>query len=92
MSVQETRLSADEVVDRGKEIYTQRIRALVEPEHNGEVIAIDIHTGEFEIGDDPIPASRRLRARLPEAEVYLNRVGEEVLGRIRTPFRLLPRA
>lgn len=65
----------------GKEIYEKDIRHLVEADHQGEVIAIDIDSGGYALGENAIAASERLRARHPEAEVWLMRVGHRTLYR-----------
>jgi hypothetical protein len=65
----------------GKEIYEKDIRHLVEADHQGEVVAIDIDSGGYALGENAIAASERLRARHPEAEVWLMRVGHRTLYR-----------
>jgi hypothetical protein len=71
-----------EVARRGDAIYDRSIRALVEPAHEGEVVAIDIETGAFALGPDALTAARRLRVLQPDAEVWLVRVGSRALHRI----------
>ena len=38
------------VGDRARAIYDNRLRDLVEPEHHGEYLTLDVTTGEYEIG------------------------------------------
>lgn len=76
------RYSAEETARRGDMIYEQAIRAQVEPEHVGEVVAIDIESGAWAIAEDALSAARALRAREPDAEVWLVRVGSRFLYRI----------
>ena len=40
------------IAARGKEIYSQQVRHKVEPQHKGKIVAIDIQTGDYEIGDN----------------------------------------
>ena len=69
-------LTADEVVDRGEAIYEQTLRSQVETGNIGRYIAIDIATGQYEIGDEHLPTVKLLRARLPQdALVCTLRVG-----------------
>ncbi|HZT40902.1 MAG TPA: hypothetical protein VFA07_01870 [Chthonomonadaceae bacterium] len=43
----------EEIARRGKELYEQQIRALVDNEENrGKIVSIDIETGDFSIDDD----------------------------------------
>ncbi len=82
MSSQNPRYSPEETARRGQEIYAQQIRALVEPDHRGEVVAIDIETGAYAIGKNAIETSKLLRAQLPEAEIFFVRVGARAYLRI----------
>lgn len=67
--------SPQEVESRGEEIYEQRLRAEVEPGNRGKFIVIDIETGDFEIDDDDLEATKRVLARRPEAVLYGLRIG-----------------
>lgn len=72
----------EEIVQRGREIYERDIRSQVEPGNTGRVVAIDVRTGEFELADDAITSASRLRVRIPEAAVFVLRVGYPTLHRI----------
>ena len=47
----------------------------------GRIVAIDIETGEFEVGDDPLASSDQLFARCPDAQPWLVRIGHRALRR-----------
>ena len=64
-----------EVVELGKAIYEEKIKLLVEPAENGKFVVIDVESGDYEIGDQIIAASGRLRERRPNAVTYAGRVG-----------------
>lgn len=53
--------------DQGKTIYDERLKTILEPEHNGEIVAIDVETGEYAVGKTSLEVSRRLRERHPQA-------------------------
>lgn len=72
----------DEIVEIGKEIYERDIRPLVEANNQGRVVAIDIRTGEYEVAVDAITSSEQLRARVPDAVIFVMRVGYPTLHRI----------
>ena|SRR6266511_6278240 len=74
--------SPEEIARRGDAIYERTIRTQVEAEHQGEVVAINIDTGAFAVGENALTAIRRLRARQPGAEVWCVRVGSRALHRI----------
>ena len=71
-----------EVSDRGNQIYTEKIKSLVEPQENGKFIVINIETGEYEIDERALVASRRLRERCPDSVRFLAKVGYGAAYRI----------
>jgi hypothetical protein len=74
--------SAEETARLGKEIYEREIRSLVEPEHYGEVVAIDIDSGGYEVAPDHLTAVQRARAKYPGGRLFALRVGFPALARI----------
>ena len=64
-----------EVAKKGKAIYQERIKPLVDPLHCGKFLVIDVDTGDYEIGERMILASKKLRERRPEAITYGVRIG-----------------
>ncbi len=75
MPSMEPRYSMEEFARRGDAIYERDIRPLVEPADNGKFVVIDIETGAYEIDKDEIAASDRLVTRVPDAQIWLRRVG-----------------
>ena len=69
------RFTNEEIARRGEEIYASRLRGHLENEHKGEVVIIDIESGEYEIGHDSLAANKRALARRPGAALYGIRVG-----------------
>jgi hypothetical protein len=76
------RLTADEIVRRGEEIYEREIRAKVEATNKGKFLVLDIDSGTYEIAQDDLTASKRLLARRPNAETYGLRIGYPTAYRI----------
>ena len=69
-----------EIARLGKEIYQRDIRPKVEDGHYGEVVAIDVDTGTWAVGDNVIAATDRLREKRPDAvNVLSERVGYPAL-------------
>ncbi len=68
-----------EIAILGDEIYERDIRPQVEPEHVGEVIAIDVDSGDYALAGSASIAAKRLREQRPDAQVWLMRVGYETL-------------
>ena len=76
----------EEVVARGKEIYRKQIQALVEPQEKGKFVVIDIESGDYEIHEEHVTASKRLRERRPDSACYAGRVGYPSAYHFRRPF------
>jgi hypothetical protein len=75
------RLSEEEFAHRGNSIYENDVR----PQHNagdrGKFAAIDIESENYEIDADESAAGDRLCARLPDAQVWMVRVGSRSVHR-----------
>ena len=74
-----TRRPREETARLGKEIYERDIKRLVEADHFGEVVAIDVDSGSYALGKNAIDASESLRKQSPDAQVWLMRVGHRAL-------------
>jgi hypothetical protein len=74
--------TADEIVARGKEIYEHLLRAKLEPQNVGKFLVIDIETGEYEIDEDDLAASKRASRKKPGAPRYGLRIGFPTSGTI----------
>lgn len=75
-------MKTDEVVRRGRAIYERAIRHLIEDEHDGDFVVVDVNTGAWEVDRDDVAASERALARNPEAVLYFARVGRRTAYRI----------
>jgi len=67
----------DEVSRRALEIYEQSLKPRLEPEHNGEAIAIDISSEKHAVRRTTGEALRALRQISPDGELVVMRVGPE---------------
>ena len=75
-----TRRPREETARLGKEIYERDIRPQVEDAHHGEVVAIDVDSGSWALGEEVLEAVDHLRAQRPQAiNVLLERVGYRAL-------------
>jgi hypothetical protein len=69
------RLSGEEIEKRGEEWYERSIRSKVEAKNRGKICVIDVETGEYEIDDTMLAASRRALAKRPDAPLWALRIG-----------------
>jgi hypothetical protein len=74
-------LTGDEVAGIGQKIY-ESIREEMEANHWGELVVIDIHSGDYEVGEytglqSDVEISKRLLQRRPDAFTWAELVGKE---------------
>jgi hypothetical protein len=70
-----TQPELDAIGRRGEEIYEQSIRRQIEDGNLGKFVAIDINSGEYEVGADHLETVNRLHSRRQNAEVYTIKIG-----------------
>jgi hypothetical protein len=69
------RHSKDEFAKRGDAIYQEKILPKLTAKDRGKFLALDIETGEYEISRSEMRAGDKLLARLPDAQIFMVRVG-----------------
>lgn len=74
-----TRRTDEEARRLGDEIYERDIRPQVEATHYGKIVAIDVDSGDYAIGDTAVAAAERLLERRPDADPWAVRVGYRTL-------------
>ncbi len=82
MTVRQPRYSKEEFARRGDEIYESQVRLKVEAGNHGKIVAIDIETGAFDVGENSITASDRLLVHHPDAQIWFVRIGHRAVHRI----------
>jgi hypothetical protein len=81
MTINKPRYSKEEFARRGDEIYQTQILPQIQAEHQGEIVAIDLETGDFEIDSSEIAACLRLETRHPHAQIWIVRIGSHYVRR-----------
>lgn len=76
-SAQMTDEDLDLLAERGGALYNERLKQLLEPEHNGQWVAIHLDSGEYGLGKNSPSALRALRAKQPTGFVVTMLVGPE---------------
>ena len=66
---------------RGDAIFEKDIRAHLNNADENDFVAVDIETGAYEIDANEMAAYDRLRARMPDAQVWLRKVGSRFARR-----------
>ena len=81
MASTKRRYPKEEFARHGDAIYETSIRPHLKPEDDGKFVAVDIDTGEYEMDADELTAGDRLHARLPQAQIWMVRVGSRYVHR-----------
>ncbi|NJP08431.1 MAG: hypothetical protein HC866_02280 [Leptolyngbyaceae cyanobacterium RU_5_1] len=79
MGLRQRRYSKEEMAQRGQELYEVGIRQQIEVGNEGKIVAIDIETGEYEVGDSVMAATDRLFERQPDAQPWTLRIGHSAV-------------
>ena len=82
MAVQHPRYPREEVAQRGHQLYQSQIRDRIQAENYGEIVAINLETGDFEIAIDSLTAAKQLLIRYPTAQIFCIRIGHLAVHRI----------
>ena len=82
MAATERRYSKEVFARRGDAIYEKEVRPQLRAADDGKFAAIDIESGEFAIDADELKAGNKLRKRIPDAQIWMVRVGHRSVHRI----------
>jgi hypothetical protein len=82
MAVRQPRHSNEEFARLGKKYYDEKVVPALRPEDNDCFVAIDIESGEFAIHANDYQATENLLQRVPDAQIWLARVGHRAAYRM----------
>ena len=75
-------IDKNEFVNKGKKIY-KRLKSELEAKYKGKVIAIDVESGNYVIGEDELDAALNARRLFPDKVFYFIRIGYPVVHKLR---------
>jgi hypothetical protein len=81
MATTTRRYSKEEFASRGDSLYENRIRPQLKSEDEGKFLAIDIESGSHELDVDELRACQKLRAKIPDAQIWMVRIGYRAVHR-----------
>ena len=81
MAISKPRYSKEEFARRGDDLYENEVRPQLKDDDDGKFVAIDIETGQFAIDADELKACHKLRKRIPDAQIWMVRVGYRFVHR-----------
>jgi hypothetical protein len=74
-----------ELIARAKQTYKEELASELEPEHIGEIVAIELTTGDHFVGEDEVAAAHKARAAGHQGMLYFLRIGSPYAHRLMTP-------
>ena len=75
-------IDKDEFVEKGKRIY-KRLKPKLERDYKGKVIAIEIESGEYIIGEDELDAAIKAKNKFPDKIFDFIRIGYRAVHKLR---------
>jgi hypothetical protein len=81
MAPTKRRYNKEEFARLGDEVYEAQVRPHLKADDEGKFAAIDIESGAYELDADELEACDKLNARIPDAQIWLVRVGSRYLHR-----------
>lgn len=71
-------VNKDEIVEKGQRIY-ETLKDKLEAEHKGEIVAIEMESGDYFLAKRVIEAIEKARKKYPDKVFYVARVGFPVV-------------
>jgi hypothetical protein len=81
MPVRKPKYSDEEAARRGRQVFEELVRPQVATADHGRFVAIDMDSGQWEMDTDEIAAEDRLLSRVPDAQIWIERVGFDYTDR-----------
>ena len=72
----------DDLVTLGKKFYEEKLKAILEPEHNGEFVAIEPYLGKYVVDQDNTQVALKALAEMPDSKFYFARIGYKYAHKI----------
>ena len=87
VSPQSSSQEIERFVERAKQTYDDELAVKLEPEHTGEIVAIEPDSGAYFLGNDEIEAADNARTAGHHGPFYFLQVGSRYAHRLMTPRR-----
>ncbi len=71
------------LASKGETLYATRIKALVEPAHIGQYMAIEVDSGDYFLGSTLVKAATKAQATYPDRCFHFIKIGSPVVRRLR---------
>ena len=75
-------MSTEDVCERGQRLIDERLSPQDVERLRGQIVVVDVVTGEMEFDKSSLDAGKRLRQRVPNPTAYIGRVGHAAAYRM----------
>jgi hypothetical protein len=79
---------AQRLARKGERIYRTRLKRLLEPQHNGQYVAIEVESGDYFLGESAVAALKEAEARYPKGKFHLIKIGYPAAVSFKHPIAL----
>ena len=76
-------MDTEEIAKRGENIYRKSLKKKLEKHHRGEIVAVDVESGDYFFGKTVIEAVERGRKKYPNRIFHAVRVGYRAVHSVR---------
>lgn len=73
---------------RGERIYRTQLKTLLEPDHTGEFVAIEVESGDYFVGPTIGAALAKASRKYPDKRFHIMRIGYPVVASFKHRFSL----
>lgn len=63
------------LAEKGKEFYEKNLKTLLEPQQNGDFVAIEPESGQYFVGKTTRETMDKAHSKMPDKKFYLQRIG-----------------
>ena len=68
-------VNKERLVAQGEALYQQRLKSQLDPTYHGQIVAIEVESGDYFIGKSVTEAARKAREKYPEKVFYFVKIG-----------------
>ena len=70
-----TAVNKERLVAQGEALYQQRLKSQLDPTYHGQIVAIEVESGDYFVGKSVIEAARKAKEKHPEKVFYFVKIG-----------------
>jgi hypothetical protein len=74
--------SFSQLTKLGIKFYEEKLKPILEPEHNGEFVAIEPYLGKYVVDKDEVQVMLKALGEMPESKFYFGRIGYQYAHKI----------